>query len=54
MGAPMLAMGRGSSMVVVGGARGMLGGSGVVGCRDAVKERQQLGLAVQAISHPHR
>ena len=53
VGAPMLAMGRESSMVVAG-ARGMLGRVEVAKSRDAVKERLRLGLAVQAVSHLQR
>ena len=55
VGAPMLAMGRESSMVAAG-ARGMLGRVEVAKSRDAVKvkERLRLGLAVQAVSHLQR
>ena len=53
VGAPILAMGRESSMVAAG-ARGMLGRVEVAKSRDAVKERLRLGLAVQAVSHLQR
>ena len=53
VGAPMLAMGRESSMAVEG-ARDVLGWVEVAKSRDAVRERQRGRLAAQAISHLQR